>query len=392
MSISNQIILMHITFLFLLLHFRSCYCIGKPEQSLEPVHQSLYLSDGLSETLEPGQLSRCLVRQRESGNQWVNCIPKASSFETSVTIRKDIELCLRKIEYRSLLGTPVPDEEIVFEYYSCVLNAELAYLIDRRQVSANPNFTIGLEMSIKLSILRAAWTFSKLCILSSVVILWNRCLKSTFWDRRIHTPSHFEWVQRVLPLATNMANVHFLNLETKLVNTLRKLYRRIKKDVKTRKQVNIMESGEEVVTSTDSQTVSEVFDFMENASPACCNDENTDAVAADVQVRKLSVNLTSKGNGLVFDLTTKEGRKEWKAYINRDKGQMLPPKESVLENKAIVNSALMDWTKAEKVRPIELDPALQNVPLYDKHGKPLRRVCVPGIGWISRRKYLEQQL
>lgn len=115
-------------------------------------------------------------------------------------------------------------------------------------------------------------------------------------------------------------------------------------------------------------------------------------MAGRISAKELSIGLTSKGKDRVFDLTTKSGREEWKEYVNRGRGQPVVRRENVVDQNNDQAENAAECIDQENNENIELDPFLQNVPLYDRHGKPLRRLCLPGIGWVSRRKFLERKM
>ncbi|SCU78162.1 LAMI_0A03664g1_1 [Lachancea mirantina] len=84
---------------------------------------------------------------------------------------------------------------------------------------------------------------------------------------------------------------------------------------------------------------------------------------------------------LIFDLTTKDGRRNWKAYVGRNRIQNLQ-KDCLWYGSNCLLEEPFNGSKLEADTPR---------PLFDKEGKPFRRVYVPGQGWTSRQKFLNQR-
>ncbi|CDO92421.1 unnamed protein product [Kluyveromyces dobzhanskii CBS 2104] len=80
--------------------------------------------------------------------------------------------------------------------------------------------------------------------------------------------------------------------------------------------------------------------------------------------------IEEKEKGLLFDMTTKKGLDQWKTYVS---------KSDVKEK--------LETTQLPQLTPLSyspISPDLSKVNLFDKNGKPYRRVFLPGTGWVAR--------
>lgn len=113
------------------------------------------------------------------------------------------------------------------------------------------------------------------------------------------------------------------------------------------------------------------------------------------------VTVQGKHKGLIFDLTTKKGREQWRNHILRNKakkkedGCIDSGMDSVDISKATVVSLSTEQDTKEKTivgssaTSSEEAKNFPNIVLSDKNGKPFRRIFVPSYGWLSRNKCLE---
>ena len=79
--------------------------------------------------------------------------------------------------------------------------------------------------------------------------------------------------------------------------------------------------------------------------------------------------IQEKEKGLLFDMTTKKGLARWRDYVSKSD-----------QNEKIE-------IKAPQLTPLSfspISPDLSKVNLFDKNGKPFRRVFLPGTGWVAR--------
>lgn len=84
--------------------------------------------------------------------------------------------------------------------------------------------------------------------------------------------------------------------------------------------------------------------------------------------------IQEKNTGLLFDMKTQKGITNWKKYVGKIEDHEGPP------------------TKIPELTPLSfspISPDLSKVNLFDKNGKPFRRVFLPGTGWITRNKCIQ---
>lgn len=94
---------------------------------------------------EPGRLSYCLLNERHNKERWVDCLySKEPVIEMPTSFLHDFDLCLRKIEYKSLLDSHMLDEQIVISYHGCLASAELQQMASMKILQADYN-SVTLE-------------------------------------------------------------------------------------------------------------------------------------------------------------------------------------------------------------------------------------------------------
>ncbi|CEP60468.1 uncharacterized protein LALA0_S01e11562g [Lachancea lanzarotensis] len=377
---------MLIEILCLLLHLFSLFFLSDRNETpkVDSIRPIAILKT--STTFEIGQLSRFLLNEGKDA-AIVDCFHKESKFEAAGSIQSDENDCLADIKNSKVTNSVKNEEELILDFYSCLFRAELSYLRNARTLQAPSKISLaGVENSIPFTS-RAA------CLVIGLAFLtWT--LSSV---RRFEQLDTRNVLSRLRILANlSLSRIHPIynqigELETKVLSRLRKLgilrQTGLSVDDQGKSPIfnELRRDGNIPKASNETHVQGEGLDAISK------NEEITGVVETYVGLKDLPINLMSKNKALVFDLTTKEGRKEWKTYISRDKYRQLSCREQIYAHYNSPAEFSTRVTEAQVAPSFEMDPSLENVPLYDKHGKPLRRVCVPGIGWISRRKYLEQR-
>ncbi|SCU93853.1 LADA_0G05182g1_1 [Lachancea dasiensis] len=334
-----------------------------------------------------GQLSHCLKNQKALGESMASCIKYFDSSVLQGKVQEGVEVCLFKVRYKSLLKPPRSEQEIIFDYYSCMLEGELSQLNGHKECYQFYQFGFLQKL---LSVFLGVEGLIRILILTFA--LAAAIHKMTFRSSDSFLDFHSGDTLRKLRVASQK----ICRLGREQANELVDFFSEISRFIRRKSEVQQRYSP---VTPKDDRVLAnhEVPEDRKKASKLGASLSSNEAEQMPCEEYNCHnfvdeykpVNLQSKGTDLVFDLTTKEGRKEWKAYINRGKKRQQSSNESTVSScNGIIYKGLSGCTKTE--RAIELNPVLQNVPLYDRHGKPLRRVYIPGTGWISRRKYLEQ--
>ncbi|CUS20316.1 LAQU0S01e03862g1_1 [Lachancea quebecensis] len=342
--------------------------------------------------LEPEFLSKCLVAPFIKGDKQFVHVPGMLANQASLD--PSVPACLLDIEQKSSLGLYGSEEEVVFEYYACIISRELRVLADRReqrQLKKNPP-----EGNWLAKHLPALVDTAKCLIIIVTLIAFQRYFELSFLKiiEELRNQSHT--LMSALDFEVSAVASNVLNLEASMGIKLQKLKKKVKGDIRSSGKAKAVS-----VQSRKSECSMETFPAIEKDSKgretdlldkiSLCSNETASRINSPLQkTMRLPLELVSKKKGLLFDLTTKKGRNDWKEYINRDIRQIPAHRRNTAEELAIVNSSETRRNNSSEEK-YALDESLQNVPLYDKHGKPLRRICVPGIGWISRKKYLEQR-
>ncbi|KAH3898885.1 uncharacterized protein SCDLUD_005226 [Saccharomycodes ludwigii] len=97
-----------------------------------------------------------------------------------------------------------------------------------------------------------------------------------------------------------------------------------------------------------------------------------------------SIRIHGRKTGMIFDLTSKEGRRIWKDYIGSNKSTRTNQEQQQQQQ---ANSNIQNENLTSASEPLSNFPT--DIRTEDKDGNPYRRVYVPGRGWYSRMRYLE---
>lgn len=200
------------------------------------------------------------------------------------------------------------------------------------------------------------WTLFVLGVVCFVVWRLRSREKSIIDNVRIEMAFEFESIKDFLRAARE--NIHRMNnklFDLEYDNSLWERVLEIEK-IQTRLQLLVDLTRKDLVDKIsfleDTINISEVKQIPEEKSPLI---------------------LETKKKGLLFDLTTDEGMTEWKSYVHNNSNSNIE-------------------TKIPKLTPPTISPLssdLGKVNLFDKNGKPFRRVFVPGSGWMTRKKCIE---
>ncbi|KAM3163818.1 hypothetical protein ACU8KH_02294 [Lachancea thermotolerans] len=347
--------------------------------------------------LEPGCMSKCLIAPLMKDVQQNAYV--LGRLDNHTELYPGVSSCLLDIEKKNSLGQYRSEEAIVFEYYACIINVELRVLADLREQRKLHQYPLkGNWLAKDVSILANA---TKCLVIVAILIAFRRYIELSFLNVVEELRSQSCLLMTALDLRINALASNVSNLETSMGTKLQKLRKRVKVGVQSSletKTVSILSKenmgNTEKFPAIEKNCVGRQAKFVDEFS-ICSHESGGDEPSGDFGLplqrsEHLPLELASKKKGLLFDLTTKKGRNDWKEYINRDIRRIAAHQINAAGQSAIVKSSVDCNSGGSKENDV-LDDTLQNVPLYDRHGKPLRRICVPGIGWISRKKYLEQR-
>ncbi|SCU92875.1 LAME_0F01860g1_1 [Lachancea meyersii CBS 8951] len=384
---------MNIHSLFILLQLCSCYFTLDQTQSTKLDKTKTQAYPEKQKTFGIGQVSRCLLRHKQSVNHWADCVLELTDVVGSGAIERNVGRCLTKIKLEASSFPSMTEEGLLFEYYSCLLSAELAYLRHAKEQPRSSELSWIRIENVKYFILRAESLMRRLLIWGCILVL---ALKDHSRLRNIRLKerlaSKLPWLLNRNEHRFCAINVQMIKLKTELLKMLHELYQSIEGSFNASAQGKSADFGEKENDDLKLEPVTDLSGGLGDGSLIRSGGENTTGIDLSIKLRDLSVNLMPKDRALVFDLTTKEGRRDWKTYVNRDKSRPSSCREKGFADGGLpVKKASLTCTADQNAHLLEEDSELENVALYNKHGKPLRRIFVPKIGWISRRKYLEQR-
>ncbi|SCU84512.1 LAFA_0D10352g1_1 [Lachancea sp. 'fantastica'] len=371
----------------LLLH---CFCfLFLSIRNETPKLNSMHTHENLvtPTTFEIGQLSRFLLDKENHGQSLGICFHEWSKAEVANQFSRKVNTCLVDIKNRKALGSFLSEEEVILDYYNCLLRAELSYLRKAKRSQFPFELELPTAESAMLFKSKAASFIMGLFFLTWMLSSTTRLeqLREKLILSRCRPLKNL----RISGFRPSMGQLS--RFGSKIIGKYRELNPFSKLEANLSERCSFSSFGETRVDGKTPEARDKVQSHGKEADVTLKNEELTNVVDTGIALKEVSINLMPKNRALVFDLTTKEGRKEWKTYISRDKFKQIPQEERTCAHHNLTANGVTSLTDPHLSTSLELDASLENVPLYDKHGKPLRRVCVPGIGWISRRKYLEQR-